>query len=52
MPRKSIVASSVNELFRIQEPKNNIQENRKKLINEIFDMWDLDGDNISHLLSQ
>ena len=45
MPRKSIVASSVNELFRIQEPKNNIQENRKKIINEIFDMWDLDGDN-------
>ena len=45
MPRKSIVASSVNELFRVQESKNNIQENRRKLINEIFDMWDLDGDN-------
>ncbi len=45
MPRKSIVASSINELFRVQESKNNIQENRRKLINEIFDMWDLDGDN-------
>ena len=45
MPRKSIVASTSPELKRFQEKKNTIQENRMKLINEIFDMWDLDGDN-------
>ena len=45
MPRKSIVASTSPELIRFQEKKNKIQENRMKLINEIFDMWDLDGDN-------
>ena len=45
MPRKSIVASTSPELKRYQEKKNTIQENRMKLINEIFDMWDLDGDN-------
>ena len=45
MPRKSIVASTSPELIRFQEKKNTIQENRMKLINEIFDMWDLDGDN-------
>ena len=45
MPRKSIVASTSPELKRFQEKKNKIQENRMKLINEIFDMWDLDGDN-------
>ena len=45
MPRTSIVASTSPELKRFQEKKNTIQENRMKLINEIFDMWDLDGDN-------
>ena len=45
MPRKSIVASTSPELIRFQEKKNKIQENRMKLINEIFEMWDLDGDN-------
>jgi Ca2+-binding EF-hand superfamily protein len=39
------VASTSPELKRFQEKKNTIQENRMKLINEIFDMWDLDGDN-------
>jgi Ca2+-binding EF-hand superfamily protein len=39
------VASTSPELIRFQEKKNKIQENRMKLINEIFDMWDLDGDN-------
>ena len=39
------MASTSPELKRFQEKKNTIQENRMKLINEIFDMWDLDGDN-------
>ncbi len=39
------MASTSPELIRFQEKKNKIQENRMKLINEIFDMWDLDGDN-------
>ena len=38
------MASTSPELKRFQEKKNTIQENRMKLINEIFDMWDLDGD--------
>ena len=46
MPRKSIVASSAPELLRFSEiRKTNLQDSRIKLINEIFDMWDLDGDN-------
>ena len=46
MPRKSIVASSAPELLKFMEIKKpNLQDNRLKLINEIFDMWDLDGDN-------
>ena len=43
MPRKSILASTSSELQKGK--RNNIQENRLKLINEIFDMFDLDGDN-------
>ena len=46
MPRKSIVASSAPELLKLAElKKSNLQDSRIKLINDIFDMWDLDGDN-------
>ena len=46
MPRKSII--SINSIKRhiANETKTKvIQDNRKVLINELFDMWDLDGDN-------
>ena len=39
MQRKSIVLSLENK-----KEKSNIQEERLKLINEIFDMFDIDGD--------
>ena len=45
MPRKSIFALTVTESPRGNETKTKvIQDNRKVLINELFDMWDLDGD--------
>ena len=46
MPRKSIIALTSIESPRANETKTKvIQDNRKVLINELFDMWDLDGDN-------
>ena len=45
MPRKSIIALTATESPRGNETKTKIiQDNRKVLINELFDMWDLDGD--------
>ena len=46
MPRKSIFALTLTESPRGSQTKSQIiQDNRKILINELFDMWDLDGDN-------
>ena len=46
MPRKSIFALTITESPRGNQTKSQIiQDNRKILINELFDMWDLDGDN-------
>ena len=46
MPRKTVVALTSKEEPRANETKTKIiQDNRKVLINELFDMWDLDGDN-------
>ena len=46
MPRKSIFALTLTESPRGIQTKSQIfQDNRKILINELFDMWDLDGDN-------
>ena len=45
MPSKYIFALTVTESPRGNETKTKvIQDNRKVLINELFDMWDLDGD--------
>ncbi len=41
MPRRAIVKTKTPE-----KGKNDYQEERKKLAEEIFDMWDVDGDNM------
>ena len=41
MPKRAIVKTKTPE-----KSKNDYQEERKKLAEEIFDMWDVDGDNM------
>ena len=44
MPRKGVVSQTKN----LEKENKNLdyQEQRKKLADEIFDMWDVDGDNM------
>ena len=42
MPRRAVLISNKSS----DKNKNDYQEERKKLAEEIFDMWDVDGDNM------